>query len=147
MKKLIVMAVCLFTITTVMNAQQPTTIAHPQNPDLHAKDLKNRLTPEQRAQKSVDELNSTVVLTDDQKPKVYALALTRTKDIDTVKEKYKGQEDKKQTADAEIKVIRKTFHEGVKALLTPDQMAKFKASKEEKNKQGANKEGASEGKD
>lgn len=146
MKKVILMAVCLLTITSVMNAQQPTTIAHPQNPDQNAKALKKG-TPEQRAQKSVDELNSTVVLNEDQKPKVYALALIRTKDIDAVKEKYKGQEDKKQTADAEIKVIRKTFHEGVKALLTPDQMAKFKASKEEKNKQGANKEGASEGKD
>lgn len=146
MKKLIVTTACLFSLTTVLNAQQPTTIAHPQNPDQHAKDLKKG-TPEQRAQKSVDELNSTVVLTEDQKPKVYALALTRTKDIDAVKEKYKGQEDKKQTADAEIKVIRKTFHEGEKALLTPDQLAKFKAAKEEKNKQGANKEGESEGKD
>lgn len=147
MKKVILMAVCLFSLTTVLNAQQPTTIAHPQNPDQHGKALKKDITPEQRAQKSVDELNSTVVLTEDQKPKVYALALTRAKDIDAVKEKYKGQEDKKQTADAEIKVIRKTFHEGVKALLTPDQMAKLKASKEEKNKQGAKKEGASEGKD
>ena len=146
MKKLIVTTACLFSITTVLNAQQPTTIAHPQNPDQHVKNLKKE-TPEQRAKKSVDELNSTVVLTEDQKPKVYALALTRTKDIDAVKEKYKGQEDKKQTADAEIKVIRKTFHEGVKALLTPDQMAKLKASKEEKNKQGAKKEGVSEGKD
>jgi Spy/CpxP family protein refolding chaperone len=146
MKNLIVMSACLFSMTTVMNAQQPTTINHPQNPDQHAKDLK-RGTPEQRAQKSVDELNSTVVLTDDQKTKVYALALTRVKDIDVVKAKYKGQEDKKQTADAEIKVIRKTFHEGVKALLTPDQLAKFKAAKEEKHKEGANKEGASGEKD
>jgi len=141
MKKLIVMAVCLFSITTVSNAQQqqPAGIAHPQNPDQHVKDIKKGTTPEQRAQKNVDELNSVVVLTEDQKPKVYALALTRLKDIDAVKAKYKGQEDKKQTADAEIKVIRKTFHEGVKTLLTPDQLAKFKAAKEEKNKQGANK--------
>ncbi len=147
MKKLIVMSVCLFTITTVMNAQQPTTIAHPQNPDQHVKDIKKGTTPEQRAQKSVDELNSTVVLTDDQKPKIYDLALTRTKGIDAVKAKYKGQENQKQTADAEIKVIRKKYHEDVKALLTPDQLAKLKAAKEEKNKQGANKQGAAEEKD
>ena len=146
MKKLIVMTACLFSMTAMMDAQQATTINHPQNPDQHAKDLKKG-TPEQRAQKSVDELNSTVTLTDDQKPKVYALALTRTKEIDAVKEKYRGQEDKKQTADAEIKVIRKTFQDGVKALLTPEQIAKYKAAKEEKNKQDAKKEGASEGKD
>ena len=147
MKKLIVMAVCLFTMTTVVNAQQPTTIAHPQNPDQHVKDIKKGTTPEQRAQKSVDELNSIVVLTDDQKTKVYDLTLTRVKDIDAVKAKYKGQEDKKQTSDSEIKVIRKNFHESLKALLTPDQLAKLKAAKDAKKQQGANKDGASEGKD
>ena len=147
MKKLIIMSVCLFTMTTVMNAQQPTTIAHPQNPGQHVKDTKKGKTYEQRAQKNVDELNSTVVLTEDQKPKIYDLALTRIKNIEAVKTKYKGQEDKKQTSNSEIKEIRKTFHEGVKALLTPDQLAKLKAAKEEKNNQGASKGGASEDKD
>jgi hypothetical protein len=140
MKKLILMAVCLFSIATVSNAQQTKTIAHPQNPDQHAKDLKKG-TPEQRAQKNVDELNSTLTLSDDQKSKIYDLALTRLKNIDAVKEKYKGQEDKKETAKTEIQDIRKTYHKGVKALLTPDQLAKIKAAKETKEKkQGANED-------
>lgn len=146
MKKLIVMAVCLFSITTVLNAQQTKTIAHPQNPDQNAKDLKKG-TPEQRAQKNVDNLNSTLTLSEDQKSKVYDLALTRVKNIDAVKEKYKGQEDKKETAKAEIQVIRKTYRQGVNALLTPDQLAKVKAAKEAKGKKEGSNEDPLEGKD
>lgn len=147
MKKVILMAVCLFTITTVMNAQQPTTIAHPQNPDQNAKALKNGSTPEQRAQKNVDQLNSSLTLTEEQKPKIYDLALTRAKNIDAVKEKYKGQEDKKETAKAEIQVIRKTYRQGVKALLTPEQLAKVKAAKEAKEKKEGDNHDPLEGKD
>ncbi len=133
MKNLIVMAVCLFSMTTVMNAQQTKTIAHPQNPDQHVNDVKKG-TPEQRAQKNVENINSNLILNEDQKTKVYDLSLTREKNIDAVKEKYKGQEDKKETAKAEIQAIRKTFRQGVKALLTKDQLAKVKAAKEAKEK-------------
>jgi len=84
-------------------------------------------TPEARAQKSVDHLNKTVGLTDDQKPKIYDLALNRAKKVDAVREKYKGQQGSKETAKGEIIAIKKEYRQGVKAILTPEQMEKLKA--------------------
>lgn len=145
MKKLIVTTACLFSITTVLNAQQPTTIAHPQNPDQHVKNLKKE-TPEQHAQKNVDELNVALTLTEDQKTKIYDLAITRIKNIAAVKEKYKGQQDKNEVANTEIQTYRKTYRQSVKALLTAEQLAKVKAAKEAKEKKEGIDEDPLEGK-
>lgn len=143
MKKVILMAACLFSLSTVVNAQEvPAKTEHKGGAKHHEK-----LTPEQRAQKSVDQIHSIVVLTDDQKTKVYDLALTRVKNIDAIKVKYKGQEDKKEVEKTEIKAIRKTFHQSVKGLLTPEQIAKAKAAKDAKGEQEKNHNEAFEGKD
>ena len=133
MKKVILMAVCLFTLTTVINAQGKSTAPLPENSKGKAQ---KKLTPEQRAQKSVDELNAVVTLTEDQKPKVYDLALTRAKDVDAVREKYKGQPDKKELAKTEIKAIHQTYRQGIKTILTPEQLAKEKAHKAAKGNTG-----------
>ena len=135
MKKVILMAACLFTLTTVIKAQEAsTTKVTAGGKGKHDK----KLTPEQRAQKSVDQLNIVVTLTEDQKPKVYDLALTRAKNVDVVREKYKGQPDKKEIAKTEIKAIHQTYRQGVKAILTPEQLAKEKAHKAAKGNTGKN---------
>ncbi len=103
--------------------------------------VKQKLTPEQRAQKSVDHLNSMVGLTEDQKTKVYNLALERAKSVDAVHAKYKGQPDKKEQAQQEIHEIRKQYRESVKALLTPEQKERLKQYHKNKNpKPGSNPE-------
>ena len=94
-----------------------------------------RETVEQRAQQSVDRLDKIVVLTSEQKPKVYALALTRAKAVDEIRLKYKGQ-GKKEEAKKEIKDVHKQYGTSTKALLTPEQINKLqehhKANKESK---------------
>lgn len=87
---------------------------------------KQKLPPEQRAQKSVDELDKIVGLSSDQKNKVYNLALERAKAVDAVFEKYKGQPDKKELAKQEVHEIRKKYRQGVKNILTPEQIEKLK---------------------
>lgn len=92
--------------------------------------------PEQRAQKSVDQLDRVATLTAEQKPKVYDLALTRAKKIDEIHAKYKDQKDKAGKAQ-EIQLARIEYRKGVKAILTPEQLAKVKAKmKENKGAKG-----------
>lgn len=129
MKKVILMAACLFAFNAI-NAQEP----EPQAPKGNGKQTvagkKNAVkkeTPEQRAQKITDRLDSEVTLAADQKTKVYDLALTRTKNADAVREKYKGQADKKEAAKAELTEIRKAFRKETRAILTAEQLEKLKA--------------------
>lgn len=135
MKKVILLAACLFTLTTVSNAQEVTKNATKDGVGSHDK----KLTPEQHAQKSVNQLNANVTLTEDQKPKVYDLALTRAKDMEVVREKYKGQEDKKETMKAEISAIRKAYRQGLKTILTSEQLAKEKAANDTKGEESETK--------
>lgn len=101
---------------------------------------KGKLTVEQRAQRSVDNLDKSVTLTAEQKPKVYDLSLTRAKKVDEIKAKYKGQPEKKEEVKAEMKAVHKEYRTAVKGILTPEQIAILKA----KNK--AKKEGKKSGK-
>lgn len=128
MKKVILLAGCL--ITLAANAQETTT-AKPKNVSKEDRMKAKGNTPEQRAQKSVDQLNAVASLTDEQKPKVYDLALTRAKNVDAVRAKYKGDDTKKDIAKSEIEAIRKTYRQSVKALLTPEQLEKVKAKGKE----------------
>ena len=123
MKKAILITACLFSFTTIITAQE--TASKPGT------EKKGRETPEQRAQKQLNEISKELVLTEDQKPKVYTLVLDKVKKVDDLKMKYKSGEDNS-VRDKEIKVVKKEFHEKVKALLTPEQLEKAKAIQKEK---------------
>ena len=123
MKKIIVIAACLFSLTSVVNAQEaaaPATRAHSQ---------KEAGTAEQRAQKQVDRLSAEVSLTEAQKPKVYELTLTRVKKVDEIKAKYKDPNDKERTA--ALATVKKEYREALKALMTPEQIEKAKSKAKE----------------
>jgi len=122
MKKVILIAACLLSLTTV-NAQQA---ASGERKTAH-KEAKNA-TPEQRAQKHVDGLAAEITLTEDQKPKIYDLALAKVKKADEIRAKYKTAENK-EGKEAEMKALKKEFHKNVKAVLTPEQIEKLKAAK------------------
>jgi hypothetical protein len=137
MKKLILMSVCVFSLNTITTAQE---VAK----DLKAPEQKGGKTnamhdntkhevkkPEERAQKSVDQLNTTVGLTDDQKTKIQVLALTRVTKIDAIREKFKGQEGSHEAAKKEIMTVKKEYRQSTKALLTPEQLEKLKAKAQE----------------
>jgi Spy/CpxP family protein refolding chaperone len=135
MKKVIVLAACLFAVSSFINAQES-----PKKPGAEKaeanKEVKQKLTVEQRAQKSVDELNTEVTLTEEQKTKVLALATTRTTNIDAIRTKYKGQKENKEVAKTEIENVRKEYRKNVKAILTPEQIEKLKAKHKEKKAAG-----------
>lgn len=97
---------------------------------------KQHLTAEQRAQKSVDELDAIVGLSPDQKNKVYSLALNRAQSVDAIRQKYKGQQANKEQEKAEIKEIRKKYRQEIKSILTPQQLEKLKQHHQSKNPKG-----------
>ena len=135
MKKVIVLAACLFIGSNVMNAQESQKKPAATKAETN-KEAKQKLTVEQRAQKSVDELNSEVTLTDEQKTKILALATTRATNIDAIRAKYKGQKENKEVAKTEIEAVRKEYRQNVKAVLTPEQIEKLKAKHKEKKAAG-----------
>lgn len=127
MKKIILLAACLFTASTTINAQEAPVKtekpAHEEGPQ--------RITPEQRAQKNVDKLNADVVLTEDQKTKIYPIALSHATKTNEIRVKYKGQPENKEIAQKELEIAKKEYHQSVKALLTPEQLEKMKAKNKE----------------
>jgi Spy/CpxP family protein refolding chaperone len=125
MKKVILFAACLFTLSTAVNAQE--TARKPKT----EKAVKENLTPEQRAQRNVDNLNAVAGLSDEQKTKVKDLATTRITKADAIKAKYKGQAENKETMQNEIAAVRKEYRQSVKAILTPEQIEKLKSRKKE----------------
>lgn len=131
MKKAIVIAACLLSLTTV-NAQEAGSQRKGANKEAH-KD--KNATPEQRAQKHVDGLAAEITLTEEQKPKIYELALAKVKKADEIRAKYKTAENKDGKA-AELKALKKEFHANVKAVLTPEQIEKLKAVQKEKKAAG-----------
>jgi len=128
MKKVILIAACLLSLT-VVNAQDATATTPLKKAE------RAPLTPEQRAQKQTDELNTIVVLTADQKTKVYDLALAKVKKVEEIKVKYKDSQDRNQES-AELSPVKKEFQQNVKALLTPEQIEKYNANQKEKRASG-----------
>ncbi len=107
MKKVILIAACVLSLTTV-NAQGAAATSPVR------KEARQKPTTEQRAQKQTDELNAAVVLTDDQKPKVYDLALNKIKALDAIRLKYKDAQDKTPEG-TEMKTVKKEVHNNIRA--------------------------------
>jgi hypothetical protein len=135
MKKVILMAACLFTITTASYAQEDVI---EKSTETTRKTPKTKLTVTQRAQKNVDHLNSIVTLTEDQKPKVLAISLTKAKKMDAVNEKYKNDPEKNNKSYAEVQAIKEEYKTGLNTILTADQSAKLKAKHAEMKAAGKN---------
>lgn len=127
MKKIILLAVCLFVVSTITKAQEAPKKPKTESNGGHEKGGHEKKTPEERAKKHVDELNIEVTLTEEQKPKINDLALEKVKKIDEIKAKYKGQPENKEVAKKEIEAVRKNFRESVKTVLTSEQIEKLKA--------------------
>jgi hypothetical protein len=131
MKKIILLASCLIVAANV-NAQEKIQEKH----KMHTEKGQPKLSKEDRAQKNVDNLNSEVTLTEDQKAKVKALALERITKIEAIKDKYKGQKENKPTAKTEIEAVKKEYHKSTKALLTAEQLEKLKAKHKQLKAEG-----------
>ena len=145
MKKLILLAAFAIGGTSVSNAQE--IIKEKEVKKVKEGKKQHEIkTPEERAQKSVDHLNNAVGLSDDQKTKIYDLALNRAKKVDAVKEKYKGQPDGREKSKGVITTIKKEYRKSVKGILTPEQLTKLKAKAAEAGKgQGQTQEKGAKG--
>lgn len=123
MKKIILLAAGLFVFTTATQAQE---IIERNASTVNAK--QERSTPEQRAQKNVDEIDQIVTLTAEQKVKVKELALTKI----TRMQELRAKKETPEAVQKEQHEIKKNFKEGLKAILTAEQQAKFKAKADER---------------
>lgn len=125
MKKLALL-IAAFIFVNNISAQQDSKKPHEE------KEAKAKLTVEQRAQRSVDNLDKEVTLTADQKTKVYDFALARAKKTDEIIAANKGKE-KKEARETAIKANQKEYRQNVKGILTPEQIEKLKAKNKAKN--------------
>ncbi len=132
MKKIILLAACLFSLSTSVNAQEVAKKSTSTSSVTKTeKGTKEKMTVEQRAQKNVDDLNSVATLSDEQKTKVRELATARITKADAIRVKYKGQPENKETQDKELVSLRKEYRQTIQALLTPEQQEKVKAKNKE----------------
>jgi protein CpxP len=100
---------------------------------------KQRRTPEERAEAVSERIGKDLGVNDDQKKKIYAVALVRAQKMQEVMEK--GDNDRADLK-AALKPANDAFEAGLKTILTPEQFAKWKADKESrmKNRHGDEKE-------
>jgi hypothetical protein len=118
MKKIILIATSILALSLTVNAQEK-----PKDPaQKKARLEKQQNTVDQRAQRSVNNLNAEVSLSQEQQVKVKELAIVRIKKVDEAKMKYKDQADKQNLAKTEIEAARKEYRSGVKSILTADQI-------------------------
>jgi Spy/CpxP family protein refolding chaperone len=124
MKKIILLAAGLFVFATATQAQETT-----ERSASTANVKHERMTPEQKAQKNVDEIDRTVALTAEQKVKVKELALARITKMQELRGKHADQAELVQKEQREI---RHNFKEGLKSVLTAEQQEKLKAKAQER---------------
>lgn len=123
MKKVILIAAGFMALTAVSQAQE----APKEKANMETSSNTGK-TPEIQAQKHVDDLNATVSLTEEQKPKVYTLSLEKVNKTQAIRTKYKGQPNSREAAREEMAVVKKAYHEGLKSVLTVEQFEKMKAA-------------------
>lgn len=128
MKKVILIAACLLSLT-VANAQEK-----PSGSRKSMKEVKHQ-TPEQRAQKDVDRLGSEINLTADQKTKIYDLSLNKAKQTDEARSKQKAGDDRAAMEKA-LKTVKQDYRKAVQAVLTPEQLQQLKAIRDQRHAQG-----------
>ena len=95
-----------------------------QNPNKKTK------TPEQRATNRSEALAQKLTLSADQKQSVYNLILERATKVDAIRAKYASGGDRKAMRQ-ELKPILVDFDAKLKAILTPEQVAKWEQLKAE----------------
>ena len=123
MKKIILLAAGLFVFATATQAQETTERTATANVK------QERLTPEQKAQRNVDEIDRVVALTAEQKVKVKELALARITKMQELRSQHKDQAELVQKEQREIK---QNFKDGLKSVLTAEQQEKLKAKAQER---------------
>lgn len=86
---------------------------------------REKLTPEQKVEKRIEHLDKKIGLDDKQKQSMRALSLKQMQEREVLKKEMRVVRDK-------MKVQREAHHKDLKALLTPEQVAKMEELKKER---------------
>jgi len=89
---------------------------------------KDKLTPEQKADKVVAKIDSVVNLSSDQETKIHAIVLAKVNKVQPIR---KNKELTKEQKKEQIKPIRKEARKEINTVLDADQRKKWKAYKKE----------------
>ncbi|MFI5151367.1 MAG: hypothetical protein ACHQRM_16680 [Bacteroidia bacterium] len=118
-------AFCLFSLSAALLAFAPAALAQAPGPQqTQPQQEKKQRTPEQRATGVANRLAKDLVLTDEQKKKVYDAALTRAQNMDQARTQ--AGTDKTQLRNL-VKPVNEAFETSLKGILTGDQFTKWKA--------------------
>jgi len=129
MKKIVLVLMVTLMGTMMMNAQPP-----------HRHDM----TPEQRVEKRIEQLNKALSLTEKQKTEITRIFMQEMeemhKDKPAVKEQGKKPDEAAMQAHREkMKAQRDATNAKIEALLTPEQAAKFAQMKQREGRRGHEK--------
>lgn len=124
MKKVLMICGLLFSIITFANAQD----APEKRPGGRGGMMG---TPEERAQRTADQLTKQLGLTEDQKTKVKSIYLDQATAMMKMREESKGD---REAMMAKMKTVNEETDKKVEALLTAEQKTSFATWKEERMK-------------
>ena len=119
MKKLFLVSVILVAIVTFATAQQ-----------------RQRLSAEERVKNQIERLEKLLSLTADQKTKIEAIELDLAKQMDTRLQNNQGDREAMRTAMQEIDKTRDTKY---KEVLSEEQLKKYLADKEQRQREMGNR--------
>lgn len=91
-----------------------------------------KMTAEQKATKLTQYMTTNLSLTSDQQTKISALNLSKAKQLDSIRTKYKGDMEAAKTAS---KTVRVDYNSSLNAILTSDQKTKWEAIKKQKKEE------------
>lgn len=99
---------------------------------------KQRKTPEERAQKRADKMKEKLSLTDDQHKQIYDIILSQSKEMKSVWESSKNDQDKTARRD-KMKAIREAGKTQINSVLDANQQQLWEAHKKEMKEKHKNK--------
>lgn len=132
-KSMLLLAFATMIGTGAVNAQADPQPAKAQH-EGKGKEKGNKPTPEEQAGRQAAHMQKKLGLSDDQKSKIEAFALTRIKANEELRGKARAAKDEneKKGYGKQMKANMETFDKDVNGVLTPEQQTKWKEMKEER---------------
>ncbi|WP_400081240.1 hypothetical protein [Winogradskyella sp. R77965] len=150
MKKLLVIALALFTLTGVAQERKKQRADRKGGPE-----LRKQMTPNEIADLKVKKLTLTLDLTDDQQEKVHSVILNQVKENESLRKERKtvdGEKKEKPSKDDIVKMQNHRLDQQIemkremKTILTAEQYSKFENIKPRKHKKRARRGKKQDGK-
>ena len=128
MKKILLIMASVAVVSATQAQQKTasqTTTKASTNQDVSQKN-KKQLSPEEKAEKFLNKMHAAVNLDEKQKPKVRSLALDHFRDVEKIRKQANGDKEKMKP---EVIQSRKIMQEGLKKVLSTEQLELWKKSR------------------